>query len=330
MSAAARGDDGLPVVFMFGGHGAHGYHMGHELYLADVRVRRWLDEVDRVARPVFGGSVLAKLYNDDKRRTDPLTDLRIAHPAIFMVEYALCRVVTELGRAPDWVVGASVGELVAAVASDALTEIQALTILAEQVEAFCAEPADGGMLAVAAGVHRFDARAPIWSGLELAAVVSRDQFVVSGSAVDLDRAAIDLGRSDVDTYRLPVCYAFHSSRIDPLRARLQRAPSEGFRAPRGVCVSCASARPINHYSMDHLWNAIRLPLQVARTLDFVSGGGPAVVVDLGPASSLATTAARHARSSSSKFLRLLSPFGGESTNLLKLAAAFSGAPAWAG
>lgn len=96
------------TAFLFSGQGSQYYQMGRGLYEQNLVFRSSMDQMDRLALDMLGTSVVQALYGPHSKN-EPFNELRITHPAIFMVEFALAQSVMELGITPDCTVGASPG-----------------------------------------------------------------------------------------------------------------------------------------------------------------------------------------------------------------------------
>jgi hypothetical protein len=64
-------------------------HMGRDLFETEPTIRHSMLEMNLVVHDIAGYSVLEQLYSDRHNRSEPLDDICISHPGIFMVEHAL-------------------------------------------------------------------------------------------------------------------------------------------------------------------------------------------------------------------------------------------------
>lgn len=87
----------LPVVFMFPGQGAQYYQMGRQLYESNKIFRHYMEKLDQYIKVSCGGSVIKVMYHDDNKPTETFDDILYTHPAIFMLEFALARLLVEEG-----------------------------------------------------------------------------------------------------------------------------------------------------------------------------------------------------------------------------------------
>ncbi len=126
------------IVFAFSGQGSQTYHMGQAFYQCHPVFREWLDRLDDRVRRRSGCSVLKHLYSPEHQRSDAFDDIRLTHPAIFMVEYAMTQVMKAEGVEPDAVMGASLGEYCAAVLAGLMSLDDAIECIVGQAEIFIA------------------------------------------------------------------------------------------------------------------------------------------------------------------------------------------------
>ncbi|MCX2729168.1 ACP S-malonyltransferase [Saccharopolyspora sp. NFXS83] len=309
------------TIFLFAGQGSQYHHMGRWYYENDPVFRATMDELDEVVRRQRGDSVLAGLYAPERAAEQPLAEFRLSHPSIFMVEFAAARMLRSHGFTPDAVLGASLGEIVAAAVAGAVDPAECLSSMLRQVELFESDCPRGGMLAVLGGTELL-AELPTGTA-ELAAVNSASNFVLSGMDGDLDRVEAALTAKQVLCQRLPVPFPFHSSYLDAVREPFTRLVRElDVRRPAIPVVSGTTGEPVAEPDADHLWQVLRAPFDLPRALDGVLTGGRCLVLDLGPAGSMANAVrARLPAGSGSVALPVLSPYARDEVLFSKVLAA---------
>ncbi|WP_030587731.1 ACP S-malonyltransferase [Streptomyces anulatus] len=299
----------LTPVFLFAGQGSQYHGMGRWLYGAESVFRDALDSLDAVVRDVHGDSVIAAIHGDGRGAETAMTRLSLTQPAIFMVEYALARTLRARGFEPELVLGASLGEVVAATVAGIFDPEECLRSLLDQVALFEAECPRGGMLAVLADAALVD-RDPALAGAHLAAINAPDNFVLAGTADRLDDIERHLNASGVLCQRLPVLYPFHSPLIDGVRGAFTKLV--GALTPRPATIpliSGTTGAEVHHPDSDHFWRVLREPFDLSRALEPLLARDDLLFLDLGPSGSMANLVrARLPEGSRSRVLPLLSPY----------------------
>jgi len=230
---------GRATAFLFAGVGEHYAGLVADLYRQEPVFRRHVDECQRILDDHTVGastdvvSVLTATGDDDQlpdlarlmgRRQDddgdggatpPINRTEIAHPSVFVAEYALARTLMDWGITPSLVLGYSVGEYVAACVAGVLSLPDALRLVAHRARLIAELPA-GSMLAVALTSDQLRSRVPDLSdrGLDVAAL-NGAQLVVAGPT-DATRALADqLRATGVACRELETTHAFHSRMLLP-------------------------------------------------------------------------------------------------------------------
>lgn len=314
------------TVFLYSGHGSQTYHMGVSIYTTNRIFSRWMDELDTMMMSRLGYSILKVLYDPMHRKSEPFDDIRFTHPAIFMVEFALTKMLIEASGLPSCLLGSSLGELICAVVSDAISLEDAIDIIAHHVEALVDHPARGGMLAVVGPSYILNDQPALSERCEIAATFDDSHFVVAGGDEDLCFVRESLEQQAIDCYRLPVKYAFHSSKLDDFADAMDCAglPVQ-FGTPKIPVVSASSGQLVRRFSSEHIWNAIRLPLKIDQALAYVGKIGSFDYIDLGPGSAFVRILQSPVSSREPvRAYRVLSALGNEAQNVANAAQALAG------
>lgn len=310
------------TVFMFSGQGAHYFQMGQALYQQKPIFRAWMDRLDVVARDLSGYSIVSALYNEGHTKAEVFDRLRLTHPAIFMVEYALAQTLIEEGVAPDLTLGASLGTFAAAAVAGCIGEEEALTAVIKQASLFETHCQQGGMTAILADPQLL--QGGIMQGdCEIASFNFASHFVVSARQDALARIEALLDKKCVPFQRLPISFAFHSRWIDEAKAPIERfmksLPHQSARIPM-VC--CRQADLLQALPDNHFWNVARDPIQFQQTIEKLEQTGAYRYIDLGPAGTLATFLKYLLPSTSASTSAMtLTPLGRDLENLSRLTAA---------
>lgn len=307
------------VVFMFPGQGCQFYQMGRELYQNNSVFHRWMNELDTLIHAELGQSVIAGIYHDNNPRSKAFDDIRLSHPAIFMIEYALGKTLIEHRITPDYLLGTSLGELAAAALAEVISLPDAIRLVVRQGQLFHQRqsPAgEGAMLAILAEESLYQQTPLLREHCDIAAYNAPSLIVVAGPDNAVADAERHLSARDIVFQRLPVHQAFHSRHIDFLRpeveALLRQTTLHKAQIP---VISCHSTETLQQLDADHFWQTIRQPIRFSQTLarierEAAARGESMIYLDLGPSGTLANLIKQNIRDRAlPPIFPVLSPFG---------------------
>ncbi|MCY7259599.1 ACP S-malonyltransferase [Pseudomonas protegens] len=307
------------VVFMFPGQGCQFYQMGRELYQNNAVFQRWMNELDTLIRAELGQSVIAGIYHDNNPRSQVFNDIRLSHPAIFMIEYALGKTLIEHGITPDYLLGASLGELAAAALAGVMTLPEAIRLVVRQGQLFHQHQApsgEGAMLAILAPQALYQQMPVLHEHCDIAAYNAPSLIVVAGPSSRVAEAERQLNAQDIVFQRLPVNQAFHSRHIDVLKPPVEALFSQIRLQPAQIpVISCLNTQTLQVLDRDHYWQSIRQPIRFSQTLQRIEAeaaerGQSMIYLDLGPSGTLANLIKQNIRDRALPTIHaVLSPFG---------------------
>ncbi len=307
------------VVFMFPGQGCQFYQMGRELYQNNPVFQRWMNELDALIRAELGQSLIAAIYHDSHPRSKVFDDVRLSHPAIFMIEYAMGKTLVEQRISPDFLLGSSLGELAAAALAGIISLPDAVRLVVRQGQLFheCQDATGAGaMLAILAPESLYQQLPVLHEHCEIAAYNAPSVMVVAGPSSAIAEAERQLNTRDVVFQRLPVNQAFHSRHIDFLRPRVEALLGQvTLHKARTPVISCHSTQTLEQVDADHYWQSIRQPIRFSQTLarierEAAERGESMIYLDLGPSGTLANLIKQNIRDRAlPTTVAVLSPFG---------------------
>lgn len=284
---AAEGE--CRTVFAFTGQGGQYTGMAAGAYAAYPEFREWIDRAHTLLDGLMPYPLLDCLF--DAGRAAQLGRTDVAAPALLAVQFGLVRVLGRYGIRPDAVLGHSVGEFAAAAVAGAVSEEDALMLVAERGRLMVGKTEPGTMLSVrcrpgsawdTGRVARLVADEPL---VAVAAVNSPRDLVLSGDRRSLERIEEVLGGEGVRTRRLSVSHAFHSPLLDPMADDFHReAQAITWSAPTSAAwFSCSAglmdAAPDAAHWREHLLQ----PVEFWDALSQVcAAGSPTVLVEIGP------------------------------------------------
>jgi len=227
---------------MFSGQGSHYYHMGLEMFEQHPTFKKWMLDLNEIASDMLGESVLTKLYDKTKSKSDLFDQTRYSHPAIFMLEYALVQVLLEDGIEPYYVLGTSMGEFACAAVAGILPVDEALKALIKQAQVLETHCQKGGMTAIVNKTTLFNDLPQLFNDSELASVNFHSHFVVSGKPESLQDIENFLQKKNIVYQRLPVSIGFHSGLIEPaMPIYMDFLKQKTYQLAKIPFISCACA-----------------------------------------------------------------------------------------
>lgn len=304
---------------MFAGQGAQYYNMGRPLYEGNSVFRFWMDRLDAVAAPFVGQSVVEALYCD-KPVSAPFDALLLTQPALFMTQYALAQTLLAELPPPDFLIGASLGEFVAAAVAGVADPEAMIFDLVKHARIFEQHCGGGAMLVVLDQRESFEGD-PLFEGVELAGSNFDRCFAVAGRSSDIARVAEGLRARNVTHQLLQIAYAFHSSQIDAVAPLFLNSFTRASYGNAGIpvisCVHEPGVESVREFSAEHWWSVVRKPINFRDAFAQFRRAHPrATFVDLSPSGTMAGFAKYNLpEDERDSVLSIMSPFRRDVENL---------------
>jgi bacillaene synthase trans-acting acyltransferase len=307
------------VVFMFSGQGSQYYQMGRIFFDGNPTFQNVLLQLNELATPLLGRSMVDVLYNDGRKKNEPFDEIELTSAAIFMVEYALARALIDDGIKPDYLLASSMGIYAAAAIAAAVDPREVLGSLVKLAAVYKTRCRKGGMITILSNSQLYRDLG-MRKNSDIAAVNFSSHFVISTTDEYLDEIESALRHENVAFQRVVVSYPFHSRWIESAsEAALEVLGTMRYREATIPLVCCAEAGVVGTLTPEIMWNTVRKPIEFERTIAGLEKRGALDYVDVGPAGTLATFL-KYALppTSASKMYSILSPFGMELKNYDRL------------
>jgi acyl transferase domain-containing protein/thioesterase domain-containing protein/acyl carrier protein len=281
------------VAFMMPGGGAQYASMGAGLYRSEPVFRQAIDDCCAITDGLLGVQLRDLLYPaaDIDQASKRLERPGVALPALFATGYAMARLLQSKGIDPSAMIGHSAGEYVVACLSGVMSLDDALALVIVRGRLFESLP-QGGMISVQLDEREVLQLLP--AELSIAAVNAPGLCVVSGPVAELDAFDAVLRDRDVETMRVHIDVAAHSTMLEPILDEFAAfCRSITLRPPQIPYVSnltgtWATAADVTDpgYWVRHLRHTVRFGDGMAALL----ADGNRVLVEIGPGRALSTFA----------------------------------------
>ena len=297
------------LVMVFSGQGTQWAGCGRELYDADRVFRRAIDAIEEQWRLHADASLRDACFSAPQ---DELDEVRLAQPAIFMIQCALVELFKTWGVYPDCVIGHSSGEVAAAYACGALSLAEATRLVFHRATLQQRTAGSGRMLAI--GLDRPGVE-ELLDALDISlatdSVATDDQSagrvsiacvnapantVICGKQGALEPVIAELDRRRLQHVLLPGNIAFHSAAMDVIEddalAALSFLDDCTFDAEVPF-VSSVTGEITQRLDSAYWWSNIRRPVLFASALETARREyRPDIVLEIAPHSALQPTIAQ--------------------------------------
>jgi acyl transferase domain-containing protein/acyl carrier protein len=259
VSTSFTSDDIRPIVFLFPGQGSQYVNMGLELYRKEPVFRAEMDRCFEILKPLVDYDIKEILYPGnsvsesskvsgvsrdsshgsvqttgtegsplERGTPDPrkgggvfnINQTEITQPVLFILQYALAKLLMEWGISPYAMIGHSIGEYVAACLSGVFSLEEALEVVVLRGKLMQEMPG-GAMLSVSTSEAELTPLLNENEDISLAAVNGVSYCVVSGPNEAIDHFSKQLAEKEIKNKKLYTSHAFHSKMMDPVLERFE-------------------------------------------------------------------------------------------------------------
>lgn len=286
------------VIFMFPGLGSQYVDMGRGLYESEPLFREAADRCFRITSTLLDYDVQRLLYppGNDCEQAEREFDLNrphIAQMAVFILEYALARMLMSWGIRPDVMIGYSFGEYTAACISGVFSLEDSLGLIAARGELIDSLP-PGAMLSVPLPAAEIK---PMLDRELSVAIDNGPSCIVAGPGDALAAFQGVLKEQKHLCLKLPNSHALHSPMMAPIAAPFEEYLCRiEMHEPQIPYISNVTALPVTRAQAAdpvfwgrHLQETVRF----AEGVDALMKKPNPIFIEIGPGRDLSTMLARH-------------------------------------
>ncbi|MEP7133412.1 MAG: beta-ketoacyl synthase N-terminal-like domain-containing protein [Chloroflexota bacterium] len=271
------------IAFIFTGQGSQYAEMGRELYASEPRFAETINRIASFMDPELDAPLLEVLFGE--KSAQYLENTRYVQPALFALEYALADVIRYWGVEPAFVIGHSIGEIVAACVAGVLDLEDAARFVVARGRLMGSLPEGGTMLAISAAPEQVQR----WiqgkeADVAIATVNGPHAVVISGRAEAVAAVGAMAQTAGRQIKELEVSHAFHSPLMDPILDELtQVAASMRISPPRIPILSNTSGDFFGDVIKPEYWSGqVRNAVLFHQGMEKIIAAGCSLTVEIGP------------------------------------------------
>ncbi|ADG93862.1 amino acid adenylation domain protein [Arcobacter nitrofigilis DSM 7299] len=271
------------IIFLFSGQGTQYPGMGKTLYTNNEKFKQSIDYCINFLQKEFDLDFKYILF-DDKSKL--LKETKYAQLSLFIIEYSLYKLWQEKNIHADYFIGHSVGEYVAACLAGVFSLEDALRLLKVRGKLMQSLENHGDMMVV---FDSFENIPTLPNSLDIAAINSPWQTVISGNINHLKNYEKKLSEKNIKTQLLNTQKAFHSSLMMPILKEFQKfASTITYKSPNIPIITNINATVAKEdiacakYWVDHIINTVQFAPSIQKAYE----KGCRYFIEVGPGSVL--------------------------------------------
>ncbi|MCP4176265.1 MAG: amino acid adenylation domain-containing protein [bacterium] len=201
------------TVFMYPGQGSQFINMGIGLYNYEEKFRAEVDNCLNIINKIYNIDLKKYMFPENGNIPEKSDESQVSSTILFIIEYALTKLLYHKGVKPDYLIGHSLGEYTAACISGILSLEDALILIFERGKLVNSIP-EGSMLSILISKNEL---LEYLDGSISFAVENGDQIqVVSGKKENINAFKLKMEGLGYSAKMIKTDYGYHSYLLDPV------------------------------------------------------------------------------------------------------------------
>ena len=206
--------DKITLVFMFPGQGSQYSNMGLDLYRNELKFKTYVDECINIANNYLDIDLVKIMYPELDVEAElninnyDINDTKWAQISLFITSYSLAMYLQSLDIKPDYYIGHSIGEYVAATICGVFALEDAIKLVLARGN-LMQSMLPGSMLAIECNESLVN-NLVNKHGCEVAVINSPNNFVVASNSEVIDNLILELTDLEIPFSKLKTSHAYHS------------------------------------------------------------------------------------------------------------------------